>query len=74
MGSINNGCAPISSFNLSKLTQPFYSTKSDGTGLGLAIVEQIVKAHGGKLSIQSNLTTGTTVNVELPVARSKLIQ
>ena len=67
--SINNGGVPISSFNLSKLTQPFYSTKSDGTGLGLSIVEQIVKAHGGKLLIQSNLTTGTTVNVELPVAR-----
>ena len=67
--SINNGGVAISSFNLSKLTQPFYSTKSDGTGLGLSIVEQIVKAHGGKLLIQSNLTTGTTVNVELPVAR-----
>ncbi|BAY84823.1 GAF sensor signal transduction histidine kinase [Calothrix parasitica NIES-267] len=67
--SINNGGSPISSFNLSKLTQPFYSTKSDGTGLGLSIVEQIVKAHGGKLLIQSNLTTGTTVDVELPRAR-----
>lgn len=67
--SINNGGSPISSFNLSKLTQPFYSTKSDGTGLGLSIVEEIVKAHGGKLLIKSNLTTGTTVDVELPVAR-----
>jgi len=67
--SINNGGSPIPSFSLSKITQPFYSTKSDGTGLGLAIVEQIVKAHGGKLSIQSNSITGTTVNVELPVAR-----
>ena len=45
--SINNSGSPISSFNLSKLTQPFYSTKSDETGLGVSIVEQIVKAHGG---------------------------
>ncbi|AFY57191.1 signal transduction histidine kinase [Rivularia sp. PCC 7116] len=67
--SINNGGTPISSFSLSKITQPFYSTKPDGTGLGLAIVERIVQAHGGKLLIQSNLTTGTTVYVELPVAR-----
>ncbi|MEO1433256.1 MAG: ATP-binding protein [Cyanobacteria bacterium J06633_8] len=67
--AINNGGTPISSFSLSKITQPFYSTKPDGTGLGLAIVERIVKAHGGKLLIQSNLTTGTTVYVELPVAR-----
>ena len=44
---INNGGSPISSFDLSKLTQPFYSTKSDETGLGVSIVEQIVKAHGG---------------------------
>ncbi|MEM6752048.1 MAG: ATP-binding protein [Cyanobacteria bacterium P01_C01_bin.38] len=67
--SINNGGKTIPSFDLSQITQPFYSTKSDGTGLGLSVVEQIVKAHGGKLSIQSNLITGTTVNVELPVAR-----
>lgn len=32
-------------------------------------IERIVKAHGGKLLIQSNSITGTTVNVELPVAR-----
>ncbi|MEM6399973.1 MAG: ATP-binding protein [Cyanobacteria bacterium P01_D01_bin.116] len=67
--SINNGGNAIPSFMLPKITQPFYSTKSDGTGLGLTIVERIVQAHGGKLSIQSNSITGTTVKVELPVAK-----
>lgn len=66
--SIHNGGSPIPSFMLPKITQPFYSSKSDGTGLGLTIVEQIVKAHGGKLSIQSNSTTGTIVKVQLVVA------
>jgi signal transduction histidine kinase len=52
---------------LSKLTQPFYSTKSTGTGLGLAITQRIVKAHGGELLITSAFA-GTTVSVRLPVA------
>ena len=67
--TINNGGPPVPSFILPQITQPFYSTKSDGIGLGLTIVERIVQAHGGKLSIQSNSITGTTVKVELPVAK-----
>jgi signal transduction histidine kinase len=52
---------------LSKLTQPFFSTKTSGTGLGLAIAKRIIKAHGGKLSIQSDAIKGITVSVKLPV-------
>jgi signal transduction histidine kinase len=51
---------------LSKLTQPFFSTKSSGTGLGLAITKRIVNAHGGELLIESELGTGTIVSVNLP--------
>lgn len=51
---------------LSKLTQPFFSTKSSGTGLGLAITKRIVNAHGGELLIKSELGMGTTVSVQLP--------
>lgn len=50
---------------LSKLTQPFFSTKSSGTGLGLAITKRIVNAHGGELSIESELVSGTKVSVKL---------
>jgi signal transduction histidine kinase len=53
---------------LSKLTQPFLSTKSSGTGLGLAITKGIVNAHGGELFIQSDVLGGTRVSVKLPVA------
>ena len=63
-----NGGAPIPPEVLSKLTQPFFSTKSSGTGLGLAITKRIVNAHGGKLSIESELVGGTRVSVKLPVA------
>lgn len=65
--SVHNGGDPIPPEVLSKLTEPFYSTKPCGTGLGLAIVKRIVNAHGGKLFIQSDQLTGTTVSIQLPV-------
>ncbi|BAZ66194.1 GAF sensor signal transduction histidine kinase [Fischerella sp. NIES-4106] len=66
--SINvwNGGEPIPPEVLCKLTQPFFSTKACGTGLGLAITKRIVNAHGGKLSIESDIATGTIVSVQLP--------
>jgi signal transduction histidine kinase len=57
---------------LPKLTEPFCSTKPSGTGLGLAIVKRIIIAHGGELSIQSDLRSGTTIKVYLPLASAPL--
>jgi signal transduction histidine kinase len=62
----HNGGPPISPEHLSKLTQPFFTTKPEGTGLGLAIVKRIIDAHGGELAIESG-ETGTTVTVQLPI-------
>jgi signal transduction histidine kinase len=64
---VHNSGQPIPPEVLSKLTQPFYSTKSEGTGLGLAIVKRIIEAHGGTLSIQSDESIGTLVSLILPV-------
>jgi signal transduction histidine kinase len=66
--SVHNGGEPIPPEVLSKLTQPFFSTKTGGTGLGLAISKRIVNAHGGELVIQSDPGAGTMVSVQLPVA------
>jgi signal transduction histidine kinase len=66
--NVCNSGEPIPPEVLSKLTQPFFSTKPGGTGLGLAITKRIVNAHGGELSIQSDAITGTTVSVQLPIA------
>lgn len=51
---------------LSHVREPGVSLQPGGSGLGLWICEQIARAHGGSLSIQSEEGRGTTVLVELP--------
>lgn len=46
----------------------FFSTRKGGTGLGLAIVERIARAHGGRLSVESEPRQGCLVRLELPLA------
>lgn len=58
----------ISEEGLSKIFEPFYSTKEKGTGLGLPICLNIVHNHGGSIEISSKLGEGTTFYVRLPLA------
>jgi CheY-like chemotaxis protein len=58
----------ISPENLRQIFQPFFTTKKTGTGLGLATVLSIIKRHGGQMGVDSELGTGTTFTVFLPVA------
>lgn len=59
----------ISGENLSKIFEPYFSTKETGTGLGLAIVQKIVDIHNGKISVESTEGEGTRFTVELPTAK-----
>ncbi len=54
---------------LSKLFEPFFSTKQPGkgTGLGLSIVYAVMQAHGGRLEVRSQLGAGTIFRLSLPV-------
>jgi signal transduction histidine kinase len=48
-----------------RLFEPFYTTKTRGTGLGLAVSERIMSAHGGSISVDSKLGSGTTFTLVL---------
>jgi len=53
---------------LSKIFEPFYTTKraGEGTGLGLAMVELIIARHNGKIDVESQLGKGTKFIIKLP--------
>jgi two-component system sensor histidine kinase HydH len=61
----DTGCG-ISPDHLSKIFDPYFTTKSTGTGLGLAIAHNILEALGGKITVESNPEKGTTFTVALP--------
>lgn len=65
---VSNGGAPLSEEQAEHFFDKFNSTKkaSGGTGLGTSYAATVVKAHGGKISVQSNETDGTRVRVWLP--------
>lgn len=52
--------------DLSRLFEPFYTTKTGGSGLGLAIAYRIVQDHQGTISVTSHPGAGTTVVLRLP--------
>jgi polar amino acid transport system substrate-binding protein len=59
--------------HLSRLTDPFFTTKQDqgGTGLGLSVSAGIVKEHGGTLEFDSSPGSGTTVTLTLPAYKEQ---
>ena len=58
----------IEQTNLSKVFDPFFSTKTSGTGLGLAIVHRIIESHRGKIYISSVRGKGTTFKIIVPLS------
>jgi len=63
----DTGCG-ISKENMSRILEPFFTTKGvgEGTGLGLATVYGIIRQSGGFLDIDSEIGAGTTFSIDLP--------
>ena len=59
----------IPSDTLHHITDPFFTTKHDsgGVGLGLSISSKIIEEHGGSMHFKSEIGTGTTVEIILPI-------
>jgi signal transduction histidine kinase len=54
--------------DISKVFEPYYSTKETGTGLGLAIVKKAIEDHHGTITVKSKVGAGTTFTIRLPVS------
>ncbi len=58
----------ITEENLSKIFEPYFSTKETGTGLGLAIVKKIIDDHDGTIEVESHQNKGTKFTVKIPLS------
>jgi signal transduction histidine kinase len=58
--------------NLSRIFEPYFTTKPSGSGLGLLIVRRIVREHGGELSIESRHGKGVTLTIRLPYIEKRI--
>ncbi|WDP88621.1 MAG: GHKL domain-containing protein [Desulfobacter sp.] len=65
----DTGCG-IPKENQNKIFDPFFTTKEvgEGTGLGMNIAYNIIKGHGGSITVESELRRGTTIFIRLPAA------
>jgi two-component system, sporulation sensor kinase E len=64
--SFNDTGGGIPAENLSRVFEPYFTTKTSGSGLGLLIVRRIVREHGGEMSIESTEGKGLTLTIRLP--------
>jgi two-component system cell cycle sensor histidine kinase/response regulator CckA len=72
--SIKDHGTGIPQNQLSKVFDPFYSTKQAGSGLGLTIAYSIIKKHDGHIEISSEINAGTEVRIYLPASQKSIAQ
>jgi signal transduction histidine kinase len=64
--SVQDSGVGISEELMSRLFEPFFTTRAQGIGMGLAISHSIIEAHGGRLWAESKLNEGTVFQFTLP--------
>jgi len=62
----------VAADQVSRVFEPYYTTKKTGSGLGLMIVHRIVHDHGGEVEFRSREGIGTEVSIYLPRAEKKM--
>ena len=62
----DNGCG-MNKAVLSKIKEPFFTTKKRGSGLGVALIYEIIEAHSAKINYDSEYGKGTKVTLQLPL-------
>ena len=72
--SIQDEGIGISADHLSKIFDPYFTTKQLGSGLGLATAYSIIQSHCGHISVESKLEQGSTFHVYLPASDQKVVQ
>lgn len=68
---IKDNGSGISAEDLSKIFDPYFTTKPKGTGLGLAIVHKIIEAHEGQIRVRSTPGQGAVFSIALPLVTAK---
>ena len=66
----DNGCG-MTEDQMSKIFEPYYTTKSSGTGLGLTVLFKIMKQHGGDVVVHSTYGEGSEFILQVPVPQSQ---
>jgi signal transduction histidine kinase len=61
----------LSKENLSKVFEPFFTTRQSGGGLGLSITRKIIEGHGGKIMLRNIQPHGAEVDIMLPIQKMK---
>jgi len=69
--SVTDSGGGIPQEQINRIFEPFYTTKKKGSGLGLMIVQRIVRAHNGRIELESHVGRGTTFRVWLPLHERK---
>lgn len=64
---VDRGCG-IPADNIQSIFDPYFTTKNSGSGLGLAVAQSIVRSHGGRIEVVSEVGAGSSFVVLLPVA------
>jgi signal transduction histidine kinase len=51
---------------LTRIFKPYFTTKETGNGLGMMVVQRIMRAHGGRIGLDSQKGKGTVVTLQFP--------